>query len=89
VLANGPRAASVTELDAINAPLVDAITQIARALHGRADARAVEAVTRAAVDLPMAAVRRHVRGDGSKAPAWLAGDIADASRTLLTGPLDR
>jgi AcrR family transcriptional regulator len=72
-------------LDALNAPLQDAVVRIARALHGRADARAVDRVTRAVVDLPTAAVRRHVRGDGRALPAWLAADVADAARTLLAG----
>lgn len=71
-------------LDAINAPLQAAIAQIARALHGRADARAVDLVTRAIVDVPTAAVRRHVRDDGKALPRWLATDVAGAARTLLT-----
>jgi AcrR family transcriptional regulator len=72
-------------LDAGNAPLQAAVVRIARALHGRADARALDRVTRAVVDLPTAAVRRHVRGGGAPLPAWLAADVADAARTLLTG----
>ena len=70
-------------LDALNAPLRAAVARIARALHGRADARAVERVTRAVVDVPTAAVRRHLRGDGRALPRWLAGDVAEAARTLL------
>jgi len=72
-------------LDAMNAPLQDVILQVARSLHGRADARAVDAVTRAVVDLPMAAVRRHVRADSRPLPRWLADDTAHAVRTLLAG----
>lgn len=72
-------------LDAINAPLQAALVRIARALHGRADARAVDRVTRAVVDVPTAAVRRHARGDGRALPGWLADDVADAARTLLAG----
>jgi hypothetical protein len=60
-----------------------AVVRIARALHGRADARAVERVTRAVVDLPTAAVRRHVHGDDKPLPGWLAADVAAAARTLL------
>jgi hypothetical protein len=56
---------------------------ISRARNGRADARAVDAVARAVVDLPTAAVRRHVRGDTRPLPRWLSGDIADAARMLL------
>ncbi|HZV72386.1 MAG TPA: TetR/AcrR family transcriptional regulator [Conexibacter sp.] len=72
-------------LDAINAPLQAAVVRIARALHGRADARTVDLVTRAVVDVPTAAVRRHARGDGQALPGWLAADVADAARTLLAG----
>lgn len=72
------------QIDAMNAPLRDALRLVARALSGRADARAVDAVTRAVVDLPTAAVRRHLRGDGQPLPDWLAQDVADAARTLLS-----
>ncbi len=74
-----------TRLDEINAPLQAAVERIARALHGRADARAVDRVTRAVVDIPTAAVRRHARGDGRALPSWLAADVADAARLLLAG----
>lgn len=67
---------------AMNAPLMEAVRAITRDLVGRADARAVDAVVRAVVDLPYAAVRRHVSGPG--VPAWLADDVADAARALLT-----
>jgi AcrR family transcriptional regulator len=73
-----------TRLDAMNAPLATAVARIARALCGRADARAVELVTRAVVDIPTAAVRRHVRGDGRALPRWLAADVTDATRALLS-----
>ena len=72
-------------LDAINAPLEAAIVRITRALHGRADARNLDRVTRAVVDLPTAAVRRHARGDGKPLPRWLTADVTDAARTLLAG----
>jgi AcrR family transcriptional regulator len=72
-------------LDEINAPLQAAVVRIARALHGRADARAVDLVTRAVVDVPTAAVRRHARADGRALPRWLAADVADAARLLLAG----
>ena len=84
-LLDGAPAPVHTRLDAINAPLREALARIARALHGRADARAVERVTRAVVDLPTAAVRRHVRDEGGALPRWLAADVADAARTLLLG----
>lgn len=74
------------DLEQINAPLREALLLIARALHGRADARAVEAVTRAVVDLPGAALRRHARDRSHPLPRWLAGSVADATRTLLRPP---
>lgn len=70
-------------LAAINAPLREAVVRIAHALHGRADARAVEAVTRVVVDLPTSAVRRYMAADGGRLPRWLAGDVEEAARTLL------
>jgi len=70
-------------LDAINAPLQGAVARVARALYGRADARAVDRVTRAVVDLPTAAVRRHVQAEGRRLPGWLVADVADAARALL------
>jgi AcrR family transcriptional regulator len=72
-------------LDAMNAPLEAAVARIARALYGRADARAVDRVTRAIADVPTAAVRRHMRADGRRLPGWLAADVADAARALLAG----
>jgi len=71
-------------VDATNAPLRDAILSIARALHGRADARTVDAVTRAVVDLPTAAIRRHLRHPGQRLPEWLASDVTSAARVLVT-----
>ena len=70
-------------LDAGNAPLEAALRRIARALHGRADARAVDHVMRAVVDLPGAAVRRHLREPDATLPRWLAADVAAAARALL------
>lgn len=69
-------------LDAINKPLSAKLRELTRALWGKADARALELVTRAVVDLPNAAVRRHVR-DGKRPPAWLQSDVAAAARRLL------
>lgn len=66
-----------------NEALLEALRRIARARWGRADARALERVTRAVVDLPAAAVRRHVRGDGAPLPRWLAADVAADVRALL------
>lgn len=69
-------------LTAMNAPVEEALRDVARRLHGRADARALEAVTRAVVDLPHAALRRHTHG-GRPLPGWLATDVAGAARALL------
>src|SRR5215216_2682228 len=69
---------------AMNAPLEADLRRVARALHGRADARALDAVVRATVDLPYGAVRRHAHK--ATMPRWLERDIADAARHLLTAP---
>lgn len=75
-----PPAALLERLAALNAPAERALAEIAQALLGRADHRAIEHVVRAVVDLPTTAVRRHA---GRDQPAWLADDVAAAARTLL------
>jgi AcrR family transcriptional regulator len=67
-------------LDEMNAPLEDALARVARGLFGRADARNVDRVAQAVVDLPTGTVRRH----GRRIPGWLADDVAAAVRTLLS-----
>ncbi|BBY63300.1 TetR/AcrR family transcriptional regulator [Mycolicibacterium helvum] len=62
-----------------NAPLVARLRQLAGELYGVDDRRSLDAMRRAVVDLPYAAVRRHV-GD---VPEWLAGDLAESVRALL------
>ena len=69
-------------LDAINAPLETAVARLTESLSGRTDRRSSDAVVRAVVDLPNAAIRRHLR-DGGPLPSWLATDVAAAARTLL------
>src|SRR5215216_3074707 len=69
---------------AMNAPLEADLRRVARALHGRADARALDAVLRATVDLPYGVVRRHAHA--ATMPRWLERDVADAARQLLTTP---
>jgi AcrR family transcriptional regulator len=54
--------------------------QIAR-LAGSDDPRAIDRVTRAIVDIPYAAVRRH-----RTLPEWLEEDVAAAARALLDTP---
>jgi AcrR family transcriptional regulator len=66
-------------LDEMNAPLQDALARVARTCFGRADARSVDRVARAVVDLPAGAVRRH----GRRIPRWLADDVAESVRALL------
>ncbi len=69
-------------LQQINEPLRARLGELTRALRASTGTRAVDAVTRAVVDLPNAAVRRHAR-DGKPPPAWLRDDVADAARRLL------
>ena len=70
-------------LDAINAPLAAAVAALTTSLTGRSDRRSSDAVVRAVVDLPNAAIRRHLR-DGVPLPSWLATEVAAAARRLLT-----
>jgi AcrR family transcriptional regulator len=74
-------------LAAMNAPLIVRLDELARGLYGHADVRAVDAVARAVVDLPYAAVRRHANADPM--PSWLEADIAAAVRALLQLPAVR
>ncbi|MFC3961088.1 TetR/AcrR family transcriptional regulator [Nocardia jiangsuensis] len=82
LLDSGPDAAFRARRDELNAPLRARLDHLATALTGTADPRAVEAVTRAVVDLPYAALRRHAPAP----PAWLAADLASAVQALLTVP---
>ena len=63
----------------LNWPVTELIARLAQSLYGDAGDREIERVTRALVDLPYAAVRRH----RAPLPAWLEEDIATAARTLL------
>lgn len=69
-------------LDAINEPLLARLRELTQALRASTDPRALDAITRAVVDLPNAAVRRHARA-GAPPPAWLQDDVAAAARKLL------
>jgi AcrR family transcriptional regulator len=62
-----------------NAPLGRRLRELARDLFGADDPRAMDAMYRAVVDLPYAAVRRHV----GALPPWLADDLAAGVRALL------
>ncbi|NTY60996.1 TetR family transcriptional regulator [Mycolicibacterium sphagni] len=71
--------ALVTAITSRNAPLVERLRQLAGELYGADDRRSLDVVQRAVVDLPYAAVRRHV----ADVPDWLAGDLAESVRALL------
>jgi len=74
-------------LEAINAPLRARLAELTRALRSSTTARAQDVVTRAVVDLPHAAVRRHASA-GERPPAWLQRDVIAAARRLLAPDSD-
>lgn len=63
----------------MNAPLFTAMRDLTRAIYQRGDARSRDRLLRAVVDLPYAAVRRHM----PTLPGWLEEDLAAAVRALL------
>ncbi|WKG04388.1 TetR/AcrR family transcriptional regulator [Mycolicibacterium sp. HK-90] len=69
-------------LTAMNAPLIERLRELARAIFGNDGARTMDAMSRAVVDLPYAVVRRHA--NDAELPAWMEEDLADAVRKLLT-----
>jgi AcrR family transcriptional regulator len=69
-------------LEQINEPLRRRLAELTRQIAGGSDERSSDRVTRAVVELPNAAVRRHAR-DGARLPDWLEEDLADAVRRLL------
>jgi AcrR family transcriptional regulator len=77
-----PDEAFRANLNVLNAPLEAMLIELTKALVKRSDTRALDAVTRAVVDLPNSAIRRHARGEG-KLPSWLEEDIETAVRRLL------
>lgn len=66
-----------------NAPLSERLRGFAQQLYGSDDPRSLDAVSRAVVDLPYAAVRRHAGG----VPTWLQDDVAAGARALLVAYL--
>jgi AcrR family transcriptional regulator len=70
------------QLYTINAPLKAALDRLTGELRDQLDARSLDGVTRAVVDLPNAAIRRHARA-GRRLPVWLEHEIAIAVRKLL------
>ncbi|WP_194818256.1 TetR family transcriptional regulator [Nocardia sp. XZ_19_385] len=81
LLDGGPDDAFQSRLTGMNAPLIDHLRRIARDLTGHDGDREIDAVSRAVVDLPYAALRRHAHAP--TLPTWLDDDIAAAARTLL------
>ncbi|ALI24741.1 MULTISPECIES: TetR/AcrR family transcriptional regulator [Mycolicibacterium] len=69
-------------LAAMNAPLIERLRELARAIYGKDDERSMDAMSRAVVDLPYAVVRRHA--NDAELPVWMEEDLADAVRKLLT-----
>ncbi|MEV6771045.1 TetR/AcrR family transcriptional regulator [Nocardia sp. NPDC051030] len=81
-LLDGPDKEFQDRLAAMNAPLIEQLRRIAAGIYGADGPRELDAVARAIVDLPYAALRRHARAE--TLPDWLEADIAAAARTLLT-----
>lgn len=69
-------------LAAMNAPLIERLRDLTGQLFGGDDARSMDAMSRAVVDLPYAVVRRHAHDDPM--PEWLEDDLRAAVRALLT-----
>jgi AcrR family transcriptional regulator len=55
-----PTGALAEELAMVNAPIEEAVRALALRVHGGVSAEALERVTYAVIDLPLAVVRRHV-----------------------------
>ncbi|MGH3724994.1 MAG: TetR/AcrR family transcriptional regulator [Mycobacterium sp.] len=70
---------AAARLEAMNEPLFAAMRDLTRAVYGRADARSRDRLMRAVVDLPYAAVRRHM----PSLPGWLEEDLAESAHKLL------
>ncbi|MBF6548120.1 TetR/AcrR family transcriptional regulator [Nocardia brasiliensis] len=85
LLDGGPDDEFRARLAEMNAPLLDHLRRIATGAFGRAGHREIDAVSRAVVDLPYAALRRHAHNPAL--PDWLDTDLPAAARTLLTTPL--
>ncbi|MFI6995904.1 TetR/AcrR family transcriptional regulator [Nocardia sp. NPDC050175] len=82
LLDGGPDDDFRARLTTMNAPLINHLRRLATALLGRAGDREIDAISRAVVDLPYAALRRHAHAP--TLPAWLDTDLPAAARTLLT-----
>ncbi|WP_067472335.1 TetR/AcrR family transcriptional regulator [Nocardia amamiensis] len=82
LLDGGPDVEFNATLAEMNAPLIEHLRRITDGLFGRDGEREIDAVTRAIVDLPYAALRRHAHAPSL--PEWLEDDVTAAARTLLT-----
>ncbi|WP_454197958.1 TetR/AcrR family transcriptional regulator [Nocardia sp. Marseille-Q1738] len=82
LLDGGPDVEFHATLAEMNAPLIEHLRRVTHALFGRDGEREIDAVTRAIVDLPYAALRRHAHAPAL--PEWLEDDVTAAARTLLT-----
>lgn len=81
-----PGAALGEQLERMNEPLEAQLRRVVRGPGGRLGARGLDAVRRAVVDLPYAAVRRHAGTDAM--PSWLEADVGAATRSLLAARYD-
>ncbi|WP_069167284.1 TetR/AcrR family transcriptional regulator [Nocardia altamirensis] len=85
LLDGGPDDDFRARLAGMNAPLFEHLRRIATGVFGHAGDREIDAVSRAVVDLPYAALRRHAHAP--TLPAWLDDDLPAAARQLLTSYL--
>jgi len=83
LLRTEPRGALAAALAAVNEPLEQATRTLAVRLYGAASGEALERVTYAIMDLPLAVLRRHLIA-GTLTPAS-AGTLATAARALVGG----
>ncbi|MBF6210303.1 TetR family transcriptional regulator [Nocardia puris] len=81
LLDGAPDAEFHERLSTMNAPLFGRLRRMARELLGGDGARELDAISRAVVDLPYAALRRHAHAPSL--PDWLDADLTGAARTLL------
>jgi AcrR family transcriptional regulator len=73
------------DLAQLNADVDAAMRRHARRRFGRADARAMSRLTFALVDIPYAAIRRHLAA-GKTPPPGADGLVTEAVKALLTAP---
>ncbi|MGW4100009.1 TetR/AcrR family transcriptional regulator [Mycobacterium sp. NPDC004974] len=81
LLDGAPDAEFTATLAAMNMPLGERLRDLARGIYGNDDARTMDAMARAVVDLPYAMVRRHA--NDAELPVWMEEDLAEAIRKLL------